>query len=62
MALPTYTYEDLAWSLKVAKFAKKELFGIGKPVNFWAIAWEAMVRDATLNVDNCVSNVITCNS
>jgi hypothetical protein len=62
MPLPTYTYDDLTWSRKVAKFAKKELFGIGKAVNFWALAWEPMVRDAEENVNSCISNVITCNS
>jgi methionyl-tRNA synthetase len=62
MALPTYTYSDIEWAIDVAAFAKKELYGIGKDVNFWALMWDAMLRDAELYSTVCVSNLPTCNS
>ncbi len=62
MALPTYTYQDMDWAKRVAVFAKYELYGIGKPVILWPLLFETMVVEAKANVNNCVSNVITCNS
>lgn len=62
MTLPTYTYDDLIWAQDVAKFAKKELFGIGGDVNYWALMFSAMLRDAELYATSCVSNLTICNS